>query len=79
MELSIIILGILDKNLKLVSQQYRVWSDCTELQAGLTLYWLQRLIIFSDSRIRVNKCKIKPVKDCENGKIIVQENGVANR
>ena len=32
-----------NKNLKLVSQQYRAWSDCTDVQAGLALYWWQRL------------------------------------
>ena len=40
--------------LKLVSQQYRAWSDCTEVQAGLALYWWQRLIASGSSRIRVN-------------------------
>ena len=37
----------------MVSQQYRVWSDCTDVQAGLALYWWQRLITFGVSRIRV--------------------------
>ena len=32
------------KNLKLVSQQYRAWSDFTDVQAGLALYRWQRLI-----------------------------------
>ena len=39
---------------KLVSQQYRAWSDCTDVQAGLALYWWQRLITFGFNRIRVN-------------------------
>ena len=29
---------------KLVSQQYRAWSDCTEVQVGLELYLWQRQI-----------------------------------
>ena len=45
--------GYQDENLKLVSQQYRAWTDCTDVQAGLALYWWQTLIIFSPSRIRV--------------------------
>ena len=53
--LSIIIFeGYQDENLKMVSQQYRAWSDCTAVQAGLALYWWQRLIIFGVGRIRVN-------------------------
>ena len=45
-----------DENLKLVIQQYRAWSDCTDVhvQAGLALYWWQSLITFSSSWIRVN-------------------------
>ena len=31
---------------KLVSHQYRAWSDCIDVQAGLALYWWQRLITF---------------------------------
>jgi hypothetical protein len=31
------------ERLKFVSQQYRALSDCTDMQAGLTLYWWQRL------------------------------------
>ena len=45
--------GYQDENLKLVSQQYRAWSDCTDVQAGLALYWWQRLFTFSVGRIRV--------------------------
>ena len=37
---------------KLFSQQYRDWSDCTDMQASLALYWWQRLITFSSDRIR---------------------------
>ena len=37
----------------LVSQQYRAWSDCTDVQTGLALYWWQRLISFGVGRIRV--------------------------
>ena len=36
LELSIIIFR--DENLKLVSQQYKVWLDCMDVQAGLTIY-----------------------------------------
>ena len=32
-------------NMKLVSQQYRAWSDCTDVLAGLDLYWWQRLLL----------------------------------
>ena len=48
-------LGYQDENLKLVSQQYRAWSDCTDVQAGLALYCWQKLITLGSSRIRVNK------------------------
>ena len=52
--LSIIIFrDIQYENLKLVSQQYRAWSDCKDVQAGLALYWWQRLITFGVGRIRV--------------------------
>ena len=47
--------GYQDKNLKLVSQQYRTWSDSTDLQTGLALYWWQRLISFSSRRVRVKE------------------------
>ena len=30
--------GNQNENLKLVSQQYRAWSDCTDVQTGLALY-----------------------------------------
>ena len=29
--------GYQDENFKLVSQQYRAWSDCTDVQADLAL------------------------------------------
>ena len=35
-----------DENLKLVNQQYRIWSDCVAVQASLALYWWQRIITF---------------------------------
>ena len=35
--------------MNLVSQQYRAWSDCTDL------YWWQSLIIYGFCRIRVNR------------------------
>ena len=30
---------------------YRTWSDYTNIQAGLALYWWQRLITFGSSRV----------------------------
>ena len=30
----------------MASQQYRTWSDCTDVHAGLVLYWWQRLTRF---------------------------------
>ena len=44
--------------LKLVSQQYRAWWDCTDVQAGLALYCWQRLITFGSGRISVNKVNV---------------------
>ena len=41
--------GNQDENLKLVSQQYRAWSDCMDVQASLALNQWQRLITFSSS------------------------------
>ena len=38
----------------LVSQQYRAWSVYMDVQAGLAVYWWQRLITFGSSWIRVN-------------------------
>ena len=38
----------------LVSHQYRAWSDITDVQTGLALYWWHRLITFGSNRIRVN-------------------------
>ena len=57
MESSIIIFRDikLETYLKFISQQYRALSDCTGVQAGLTLYWWQRLIAFGFDRIRVNQ------------------------
>ena len=43
----------------MVIQQYRAWSDCTDVQACLDLYWWPRLITFSSSRIRVNVSLVK--------------------
>jgi hypothetical protein len=39
--------------LKFVSQQYRAWSDCTDVQAGLALYWWPRPNAFGSSTLRV--------------------------
>ena len=55
LELSIIIFRDIKIKTKLDSQQYRAWSDCTDVQAGLALYWSQRLFTFGVGRIRV-KC-----------------------
>ena len=33
----------------------RAWSDCTDMQVGLVLYWWKRLIIFGSHRIRVKQ------------------------
>ena len=38
----------------IIHQQYRAWSDCTDVQAGLALHWWQRLLTFGVGRIRVN-------------------------
>ena len=38
----------------MVSQHYRAWSDCRDVQSGLAQYCWQRLISFGSSRIRVN-------------------------
>ena len=43
------------RDIKMVSQQYRAWSDCMDVKASLALYWWQRLITFGVGRIRVNK------------------------
>jgi hypothetical protein len=36
-----IFLGYQNENLKLISQQYRAWSDCIDVQGSLALYWWQ--------------------------------------
>ena len=51
--------GYQNENLKLVSHQYRAWSDCTDVQPGLALYWWQRQITIGVDRIRVNKIYCK--------------------
>ena len=43
--------------MKLVSQQYRAWSDCMDVRDGLALYWWQRHTTFGVGRIRVNFIK----------------------
>ena len=54
LELSIISFGEYhDENLKLVSQQYRTSSDCTDVKAGLVLNRWQRLSTYSSSRVRI--------------------------
>ena len=39
-----------DENLQLVSQQYRAWSDCTDVQAGLALYWWQTSLFLKKNK-----------------------------
>ena len=52
LDLSIIIFwDFMLENLQLVSQLNRVWSDCIGVQVCLALYWWQRLITFSSSKI----------------------------
>ena len=51
-----------DENLKLIFQQYRAWSDQTDVQTGLALYWWQRLIwLLRSSRIRVKSTDINHI------------------
>ena len=52
--------GYEDENLKLVSQQYRAWSDWTDVQAGLALYWWQGPLTFGVGRIRVKVSASQP-------------------
>ena len=55
--LDLYIINFRDVSLKVVSQQYRAWSDCKDL------YWWQRLITFGASRIRVKTFNLHcPVK-----------------
>ena len=51
--------GYQDVHLKLDRQQYKAWSDCMDVQAGMALYWWQMLITFGSSRIRVKYRKAK--------------------
>ena len=41
------------ENLILVSRQFRALSVCIDVQAGLVLYWWQRLITFGSSRLSI--------------------------
>ena len=43
-----------DEIFKMVSQQYRAWSDCPDMLAGLAIYFWQRLITLGSSRVRSN-------------------------
>ena len=45
------------------SQQYRAWSDCTNVQAGLALYWWQSLLLVVISMGRV-KIKMLMIFQC---------------
>ena len=45
--------GYQDENFKIGSQQYRDWSDCTDVEAGLALYWWQKLMTMGSSRVSV--------------------------
>ena len=51
--------------MKIVSQQYRAWSDCTDVQSCLALYWWQRLNTFGVGRIRVKGEYVFQVR-CQN-------------
>ena len=58
LELSIIILRISIRELKVekvVSQQYRAWSNWTDVQASLALYWWQRLITFIEYKVSCSR------------------------
>ena len=37
----------------MVSQQYRAWPDCMDVQADLDLHWWHKLSTFGSSRLRV--------------------------
>ena len=52
--MSIIILVISAWALDLVGQHYWAWLDCTDVQAGLAVYWWRSVITFGSSRIAVN-------------------------
>ena len=43
--------GYQDEKPKLISQQYRAWSDCTDVQVDMVLWYGQRLITFASSSI----------------------------
>jgi hypothetical protein len=53
------------KIFKLVSQQYRAWSDCTNVQADLALYWWQRPKYFlfqrGDKKLAIKKMSLPEV------------------
>ena len=44
-------LGYQDENLKMVSHRYRAWSECTDVQAGLAVYWWHSLVFTSMSAV----------------------------
>ena len=47
----------------MVNQQYRAWSDCIDGQAGLALYWWQRLIACGSRRKRVKELAVQLQND----------------
>ena len=47
-------LGRSRSKLEVGQPQYKAWSDCTGVQAGLAMYWGQSLINLGFGRIRVN-------------------------
>ena len=51
--LKLFIIVFFIKMWKLVSQQYRAWSDCMDVQTDLTLHWWQGLTTCGSSRVRV--------------------------
>ena len=44
------------RDIKMKSQQYRAWSHCMKVKAGLALYLWQRLITFGVGRIQDCHC-----------------------
>ena len=59
------------KTWKFASQQYRACSDCRAVQAGLALYWWQRLITSGFARIRFNIFFVSKLLQYKNNVCIV--------
>ena len=69
---------IIFNEIKMRPQQYRTWSDCMDVQAGLTLCWLQRLITFGFSKIQVNTWWLMLVIYITRAKSIIEDNNFSN-